>query len=367
MRSGWHPLCMKLGNVRTLCEPGWMIGRVPKFGSAFVPLVIMGFWISMTAWTKGEVLDVLVLELDKRLVEPTLARALARDRDGLDDALLKLRKLAPDKGVVEHASVSLDLGEGKEKAGKSGMESGPDIPDRGSQYRRFGWAITCEPGTGIRELKITPRANPSAAPVFAAKLVHPPDGRWSLSAGTTTPKGALFIFEKIGGRDAMADSRIWVASSLVAGGKSASRIDPKPERLFSADTAIRSSLLRKPKEGDPFCSIETDLKPFCGAWKSYSESRITFNAGMGKLKDAGKIVSMVDLRYLQDIQASTHSQYSGTFHHALGTDKLPVYASESFDALTTLVSRSGNTTTSVPQPDKKAKEHQLQVLIFRTE
>ena len=358
---------MNFRNARMLGGLADRDGRVANYGASFVLLGVMAFWISTTAWTKAEVLDVLVLEVDARFVEPTLARALAKDRVGLDEALEKLRKLAPDKGVVEHASVLVDLGEGKEKVGKSGMESGADMPDRGSQYERFGWALTWNPDGESREVKITPRASPSAAPVFAAKLIHPPDGRWSLSAGMTTPKGALFIFEKIDGRNAAPGGQIWVAASLVAGGKSTGRIDPKPERMLSTNTAIRSSLLRKPEEAGRFCSIETDLKPFCGAWKNYSESRITFSAGMGKLKDAGKIVSMVDLRYLEDIQASTHSQYSGNFYHALGTDKLPAHSTESFEALTTLVSRNGNTTTSAPQPEKKSKEHQLQTLIFRTD
>lgn len=358
---------MNFRNARMLGGLADREGRVANYGAAFVLLVVMTFWISTTAWTKAEVLDVLVLEVDARFVEPTLARALAKDRVGLDEALEKLRKLAPDKGVVEHASVSVDLGEGKERVGKSGMESGPDLPDRGSHYRRFGWTLTWDPAHQSREVKITPRASPSAAPVYAAKLIHPPDGRWSLSAGMTTPKGALFIFEKIDGRNAAPGGQIWVAASLVAGGKSTSRIDPKPERFLSTNTAIRSALLRKPQEGDPFCSIETDLKPFCGAWKNYSESRVTLSAGMGKMKDAGKIVSMVDFRYLEDIQASTHSQYSGTFYQALGTDKLPAHSTESIEALTTLVSRNGTTTTSRPQPKQKAAEHQLQTLMFRTD
>lgn len=361
------PEAMNSRDARMLDELVDRVRRVTSYITPLIFLVIMGFWLSMAAWTEAEVLDVLVLEVDARLVEPTLARALAKDRAGLDEALEKLRKLAPDKGVVEHASVSVDLGDGKERVGKSGMDFGPDIPDRGAHYRKFGWTLTWEPGVQSREITITPRANPSAAPVFAAKLIHPPDGRWSLSAGTTTPKGALFIFEKIDGRNSAPGGQIWVASSLFAGQNSTSCIDPKPERIFSTNTAIRSSLLREPQEGDPFSSIKTDLKPFCGAWKGYSESRITFSAGMGKLKDAGKIVSMVDFRYLEDIQASTHSQYSATFHQAIGADKLPHQSTEPFEALTTLVSRSGTTTTSRPLPAQKAEKHQHQVLVFHTE
>lgn len=342
-------------------------GRVAYCGASFVLFAIMTFWFSMTAWAEAEVLDVLVLEVDARFVEPTLARAFAKDRAGLDEALEKLRKLAPDKGVMEHASVSLDLGEGKERTGKSGMDTGPEIPDRGQQYRKFGWSITWEPGTQSRGLKITPRASVSSAPVFTARLIHQPDGRWSLSAGMTTPKGALFIFEKIDGRGAPPAGRVWVASSLVDGAKTTSSIDPKPERVFSLNTAIRSSLLREPPNGDQFCYIESDLKPFSGAWKGYTESRITFSARMGKLRDAGKIVSMVDFRYPHDIQSSSHTQYAGSFYHPFSTDKLPTHSTHSFDAVTILVERKGNTTTSIPQPKNKAKEHQLQVLVFRTD
>ncbi len=356
-----YVLARTLGNLMERC------GRVANYGTSFVLCAAMSFWLSMTAWTGAEVLDVLVLEVDTRLVEPTLARALAKERAGLDEALEKLRKLAPDKGVVEHASVSLDLGDGKERAGKSGMDSGPEIPDKGQQYRKFGWSVTWEPGTQSRNLQITPRTSAASAPVFTAKLIHPPDGRWSLSAGMTTPKGALFIFEKIDGREALPGDRIWVASSLVAGAKTTSRIDPKPERCFSSNTAIRSSLLRKPPNADDFCYIETDLKPFSGAWKSHAESRITFSARMGKVRDAGKIVSMVDFRYLHDIQSSSHTQYAGKFHHPFGTDKLPTHSSHSFDAVTILVERKGNTTTSIPQPKNKAKEHQLQVVVFNTD
>ena len=354
-------------DVRMLDEWVDRVRRVTNYITTFTLSVTMGFWLSMAAWTEAEVLDVLVLEVDARLVEPTLARALAKDRAGLDEALEKLRKLAPDKGVVEHASVSVDLGDGKERVGKSGMDSGPDIPDRGAHYRKFGWTLTWEPGVQSRELTITPRANPSAAPVFAAKLIHPPDNRWSLSAGMTTPKGALFIFEKIEGRVAPPGVTVWIASSLVSGSKPSSRIDPKPERIFSSNTALRSSLLRQPLDESRFCSIETDLKPYSGAWKGYSESRVTFSARMGKLKDAGKIVPMVDFSYLEDIQASSHAEYSGDFNQACATDNLPTQFNESFVALTRLVQRNGNTTTSVPQPENKGKEHQHQILIFHTE
>lgn len=341
--------------------------RAANYGIHRILAITMGFWLSMTAWTEAEVLDVLVLEVDGRLVEPTLARALAKDRAGLDEALEKLRKLAPDKGVVEHASVGLDLGDGKERVGKSGMDIGPDIPARGQQYRKFGWSLTWEPGIQSRELKITPRATPSAAPVYTAILLHPPDGRWSLSAGMTTPIGALFIFEKIEGRNTPPGGQTWIASSVSTGGNSASRFAPKPEGFFSAHTAIRASILRESPEIGRFSSIETDLKPYTGAWKSYSESRITFSSGMGRLKDAGKLVSMVDFRYLHDIQASTHTQYHATFHRAIGTDKLPDLSTEPFEAVTILVARNGNTTTSIPQPKQKAVEHQHHVLVFRTD
>lgn len=339
----------------------------PNCGASFVLFAIMIFWLSMTAWTEAEVLDVLVLEVDARFVEPTLARAFAKDRAGLDEALEKLRKLAPDKGVVEHASVSLDLGEGKKRIGKSGTDSGPEIPDGGQQYRKLGWSLTWEPDIQSRELKITPRPSASSAPVFTAKLIHQPDGRWSLSAGMTTPKGALFIFEKIDGRTTPPAGQIWVASSLVDGAKTTSSIAPKPERFFSLNNVICSSLLREPPNGDQFCYIESDLKPFSGAWKSHTESRITFSARMGKLRDAGKIVSMVDFTYPHDIQSSSQTQYDGSFHHPFSTDKLPTHSTQSFDAVTILVERKGNTTTSTPQPKNKAKEHQLQVLGFRAD
>lgn len=329
------------------------------------PMKFLPFWLFMTAMLGAESLDILVIDVDKRLVEPTLTRALAKDRANLEDALEKLRKLAPDKGVVVLASFALDIGEEKEKIGKSGIEFAPDLPGRGAHYRRFGWTISWDPEAQSRKLEVIPRATMASAPLINANLVHPLDARWSLSAAVTTPKGAVFIFEKITGREPLADEPVWVASALIVGGKNTDHFDLKPERWLSDTTPIRSSILREPPKSEHHSSIALDLKPFCGAWNNYSESSVTFSAKMGTGKEAGLLVSQVDLRYLDELQASTHTEYSGSFKQAFGTGKLPIHSSAPFDPLTRLVERKGTTTTSTPQPDKKSKQHLLRALVFR--
>jgi hypothetical protein len=313
----------------------------------------------------GETLDLLAIEVDQRLVEPTLARSIAGDRAGLDDAITKLRKLAPDKGVVEHASASQDFGAGPKNVQAPGMKIGPDIPDRGQAYRKFGCSISCDSLGKQRVIEIKPPASPASAPVFKATLVHPLDDRWSLSAATTTPKGALFIFEKIAGRQPLDKKPIWVASALLDPDQTKSNLDTKPERWFSSSTFIRSSILQAPMDDDPPCSIMSDLHPYVGAWKNYSQSSATFSAFKGTHKDTGKVVSNVDFRCLDNIEPLSHNQYSGTFRHAIGIEKLPSTASDPFDIRHDIVVRNGTTTTSTPQTKKKPDQRQLRTLVFR--
>lgn len=321
-------------------------------------------FLSVSGALHGEVLDILVIEVEQRLVEPTLARALAANRDALDEAITKLRALAPHKGVMEHASISLDLGSDGQKVGKSGIQYGPDIPGRGADYRRFGWSLAWNPQGNMRKLEILPHATLAAAPRFAASLTHPPDGRWSLSTATSTPKGALFIFEKVEGREPSPDRPVWVATSLLSGDQTPGGSESQPERWLSTKGPIRSSILRKPSSSEDVCSIESDLRPFCGAWRNYSKSQITFSTFMGTGQHAGMVVCKVDFKYLEDLQSASHSAYSGTFQQPFGTGKLPISSTDSFDISSELVTRDGNTTTSRPLKEKNSLQRRLQAMIF---
>lgn len=313
----------------------------------------------------GETLDLLVIEVDQRLTEPTLARALAGDRAGLDDAIAKLRKLAPDNGVTEHASASRDFGAGPKNVVDPGMKIGPDIPDRGQQYRKSGLHLACDSLGKQRVIEVKSPSTPKSAPVFKATLVHPLDDRWSLSAAATTPKGALFIFEKIAGRQPLDKKPIWVAASLLGPNQTKSNLDTKPERWFSSGTFINSSILQAPSEAYALSSITVDLQPFTGAWKNFSQSYATFSAFMGINKDTGKVVSKVDFQFVEDIKPLAHTQYSGSFQFAFVTDKLPLASSNPFAIRSALVERNGTTTTSKPQLSKTPAQRQLQTLVFR--
>jgi hypothetical protein len=314
---------------------------------------------------QAETLDLLAIEVDQRLVEPTLARSLAGDRAGLDDAITKLRKLAPDKGVVEHASVSRDFGPALKNPIPSGIQFGPDMPGRGAHYREFGYTLTCDSLGNLRVIEIKPPASLTSAPLFKATLVHPLDDRWSLSAAITTPKGALFIFEKIIGRPPLEKKPIWVAASLLGPDQTKSNFDTKPERWLSSNTFIRSAILQAPVDADSSSSITSDLKPFAGAWRNYTQSTATFSAFMGAEKDAGKVISKVDFRYLENIEPLSHNEYSGSFRHAIGIDKLPISTSNLFTIRYDIVELKGTMTTSTPQTKKKPDQRQLQTLVFR--
>jgi hypothetical protein len=318
----------------------------------------------MTALLGAETLEVLVLDVDKRLVEPTLARSLGKDRDALDEAIEKLRKLAPDKGVVELATFALDLKDGTKDLGQGEMKVCPPIPGRRVRPS-CGTHLRWIPADGVRHIEIKPLPTPAASPHYSMVVTHAPDGRWSLSAATATAKGGMFVFEKIGGRPLPLQEPIWVASAVFAGEKPDDRTSIAPERWFSDASAIRSALLREPPNHRNRSEITMDQHPWSDTWKSYTKSTITFTASMGQGKHAGMLVSMLSLDYIPESRATSHTQIQGNFSHALAPGKLPISAIGTFDITFRNVELNGTTVTSTPSK-KKTPAHHLQTLLFST-
>lgn len=321
-------------------------------------------WISLTALLGAETLEVLVLEVDQRLFEPTLARSFGKDRDALDEAIGKLRKLAPDKGVVELATFALDLKDGTKDLGQGDMKPSPPIPGR-KVRPSVGNHLRWIPTDGVRRIEIKPLPTPDATPVYSLVMTHPPDGRWSLSAATATAKSGIFVFEKIAGRPLALDEPIWAASAVFADEKPGDRTTVAPQRWFSNSSAIRSALLREPPNNRNRSEITMDVHPWSETWKSYTKSTMTFAVYMGQEKDAGMLVSMVALDYISESRATSHSQIQGNFSHKLAPGKLPISSIGTFDITFRHVERNGTTVTSTPSK-KKTPSYHLQSLLFST-
>lgn len=298
-------------------------------------------WSLFAGWAAAETLDVLVLEVDRKFVEPALDRAFGGDRDALEDAIGKLRKLAPDKGVVEHMAVSL--------------EQKPDIRNPSTRlhqpageiakYKRLvhiGHKLTWYEGAR-RELELETAWPDEYLPHFRFQTTHQPDGRWSLSAAVSSPRGALLLFEKIEGRPLDAGKSNWVAASLPAGRSTRTAGNAAPWRVLGDPAAGEAALLRIPAglEPEQATLAAVDRRRYSAIRGGFSPMETSFGVGAGKWALAGRPVARVDFRQSISETASEQISQRGLIEVGLVPGKQAKPAQKEFEVTELVAVRKG--------------------------
>jgi len=208
-------------------------------------ITLLGFAVA-NANASAETLEVLVLEVDQRLIRPTMDRAMSPDSAALEDALNKMRQLSPDRGVKERLSLEIERRNPEEAAENSNFSDALNLPEGMPRtsvgtYHRWG-------ETGNSELRrLTLREIQSPESIFEIKFefYHQPSPHWSLSGGVATPEGAIFVFEMLSGGDPGLSPKPqsqWLVSSLwdtKPGSRGSSAIDELVNPAFGRAAILR--------------------------------------------------------------------------------------------------------------------------------
>ncbi len=204
-------------------------------------ITLLGFAVSNAS---AETLDVLVLEVDKRLIRPTMDRALSPDSAALEDAINKMRQLSPDRGVKERLSLEIERRNPEEPAENSNFSDALNLPPgmpRTSVGTSHRWGETGNPD--LRRLKLREIQSPESIFEIEFEFYHQPSPHWSLSGGVATPEGAIFVFEMLRGGDPGRNIKPqWLVSSLLdtkPGSKGSSAIDEIIQPAFGRAAILR--------------------------------------------------------------------------------------------------------------------------------
>jgi hypothetical protein len=244
----------------------------------------------------GETLEMKVMEIEGRLIEATLKPAFAADRDALDEVVGKLSAIGPDRGVHHLANLKVESQRGMLNASARDLKRHDRLPGRRRGFS-VGPDLTWRLQHDERVLTVQMQATLEMAPLYQFELIHPADGRWSLSAAVRGVRGMVMVFERVEGRPVPADapSREWLAASLSTARPGA--FDAKePWRMVVDPKGPGSAIIRiqTPREGGKTGKVAADLNRYSEAQQTYSDSVVTFTTGPGSGPMAGNKVILCD-------------------------------------------------------------------------
>ncbi len=325
---------------------------------------LLVLWIFSAFAASAETLEMLILEVDQRLVEPTLAKALGKDRGELDDTIGKLRKLA-GKGVVEHAAISLEVIRAKSDAISKDLKASPPTADE-SHRMTVGHQLRWYDLDKRRELTLKIFESPTVVPEYKFFLLHNPDGRWSLSTALATQKGALLIFEKVAGREDRSTPAEWALAAISEAKPASPAVPSAPAQWFTNPPSPYVALLRQPPDRPEAGRGWVLINPrqYNAGLKGFFDSSARFMALRGYQARAGLIGVEVAMNVIVDSRTAGLTTEKGDQFIFLNPLDQPISATEPFEASVQDLRRHGDSVTSTAVPSKHPTRY-LQTLLFR--
>lgn len=329
---------------------------------------VMKRWI--IAWlgaglslASAETLHVLVLEVDQRLVAPTCERAIGGDPEALGEVIGKLRKLVAGGSVSEWLSLEIERSDPLKRI-ETGRMKYVDVPKRDNKRVKVGhehrWSRS---ETYVsRNLKLSRIMDADHLHRFGFHFYHLLHDHWTLSAGLRTPKGALFVFEKLSETDAGASDPKWMVSSLSEKRSSSLRADTA-SAIFLNSPMGRAGLVRIPDSESFGASAEFDDAVHTSYSQGFSVSSAAFQAWRPKEDPQLKLKfperSGVDMNLV--VEQGTNRLTAHSAKHVMPIEKIPSVGG--FVALQRDNTRQGTTTRSAPS-QKEKPEYELRSLVI---
>lgn len=314
---------------------------------------------------KGETLEMKVMEIEGRLIEATLKPAFAADRDAFDEVVGKLSALGPDRGVHHLANLKGESQRGMLNASARDLKRHDRLPGRRRGFS-VGPDLTWRLQHDERVLTVQMEPTLEMAPLYRFELIHPADGRWSLSAAVRGVRGMVMVFERVEGRPVAADaaSREWLAATLSTDRPAA--FDSKvPWRMVVDSKGPGSAIIRiqTPREGGKTGKAAVDLNRYSEAQQTYSECGVEFTAGPGSGSMAGNKVILCDFEFPVERRPGKVIRWNGEGQVKLDPETMiadgVVKATEWHDA------RTEKGFSSTAQKPKKEPECHVRGMIFK--
>lgn len=295
-------------------------GRLVPFGW-FRLLMAIGLCVGPV---RGETLEMKVMEIEGRLIEATLKPAFAADRDAFDEVVGKLSALGPDRGVHHLANLKVASQRGMLNASARDVKLHDRLPGRRRGFS-VGPDLTWRLQHDERVLTVQMQATLEMAPFYRFELIHPADGRWSLSAAVRGVRGMIMVFERVEGRPVAADaaSREWLAATLSTARPAA--FDAKePWRMVVDSKGPGSAIIRiqTPREGGKTGKVSADLNRYSEAQQTYSDSVVMFTTGPGSGPMAGNKVILCDFEIPIDRRPGKVIRWNGEGQVKLDADTM---------------------------------------------
>ncbi|MEM1085801.1 MAG: hypothetical protein AAGI48_16960 [Verrucomicrobiota bacterium] len=309
-------------------------------------------YLLLTGGGLADTLNVLVLEVDRRLVQPTYERAVSGDPESLADAIGKMRKLVPDKGVKEWLELEVEWVESPNRLEIDEMKH-RGTPRGGPKRFEVGHAFTWSRNGDLenRTLKLSEVQDQDKLYRFTCQFNHRLDDHWSLSGAVATPAGALFVFEKLSTADPEALNPRWVLSTLLEKKGRAPKAGDAVERLTNPPLG-RSAMVRVP-DTSIGARIEFDHAVHTDYSEGFTKSSAIFTAAKERsnpqLNLKFPVGGGVELDLVMEKSGTSLVTHSGKF--AMPLEENP--SLKEFEALHRDKTREGSRTRSVPSKRKK--------------
>ncbi|MBK1828079.1 hypothetical protein [Haloferula rosea] len=318
-------------------------------------MMFLRLWLflSLLGGAAGETLHVLVLEIDKRYVEPAFERAVNGDRDAFDEAVSKLRRLTPEQGVREWLNLEIPREDPEKRIITESMryESTPREKKRTELGHEHLWYRTGDRLVS-RSLKFNAQLDDTRLIRLKSSFHHKIDGQWSLSAALTGAKGTILILEKLVGRDLEPTPPVWVMGVLH---------EKKPGRLGNSSPV--QDLINPPlgragmvRVSDPGITLQAvaglDLAKDTDYMEGYSKDFVGFSASAATDNPALKLKlpvrGSVEMERLVSVGVKSTVSHHGKFTVPVEKPR----AGEEFEVVQRDNTRRGTTTYSNPSKKK---------------
>jgi len=326
-------------------------------------IALLGLVISNMS---AETLDVLVLEVDQRLIGPTIERALSPDPAALADAISKMRQLSPDKGVRERLSLEIERSNPEEPAENENFSEATNLPEgmpRTSVGTSHRWGETGN--RDLRRLKLHEIQSPESIFEIEFEFYHQPSPHWTLAGGVATPKGAIFVFEMLRGGDPVPNKPGWVISCLLD--KKPGNNDKSAINAMERPPIGRAAILRV-AEPQTLSSATDDKRRIresvkfnqglaTGYDRGFSESFVEFVVEPQRTIEDENQTKPVGARAILDLIDSRIPSGHVTHELAMGMPLEEDYNTVSAEATYREKTREGTRTSSIPSKSKKPAYH----------
>jgi len=227
------------------------------------------------------------MEIEGRLIEPTLTRAFGKDRAAIEEMISKLAAMGEGAGVRHHANITLERGtDGKDARSR-------DLKDQPLPIKKLtvqvGHDLTWRQENGDRRLYVHTVVEEKSTPIYQFELLHSPDGKWSLSGAVRSPRGLTLVFERVQGRPVSDTRSEWAACVLSTKKPARAEVSPPWKIVVDADSP-EAALMRLETAGDRGLTGKAGVEfhHYSELKRGFSLGHAMFTSGRGLSKFAGR-------------------------------------------------------------------------------